>query len=68
MDMMTDASGTAPEFSALFALNMALTTDNGWVFSDAALQGWLAQAGFGGFRLTKLPAPMPHWLASAVKE
>lgn len=68
MDMMTDASGAAPEFSALFALNMALTTDNGWVFSDAALREWLAQAGFGGFALTPLPAPMPHWLASAVKE
>lgn len=68
MDMMTDASGAAPEFSALFALNMALTTENGWVFSDAALRGWLTEAGFGDFHLTPLPAPMPHWLASAVKE
>lgn len=68
MDMMTDASGTAPEFSALFALNMALTTENGWVFSDDSLKAWLAGAGFTDFQVRPLPAPMPHWLASATKE
>lgn len=68
MDMMTDASGTAPEFSALFALNMALTTEHGWVFSDAALGEWLANAGFADFTVQPLPAPMPHWLASAIKK
>ena len=34
LDLMTDASHSAPKFSALFAVNMALTTENGWVFSD----------------------------------
>ncbi|MCP3953430.1 MAG: methyltransferase domain-containing protein, partial [Desulfobacterales bacterium] len=37
MDMMTDKTHTKPKFSALFAVNMALTTDSGWVFSDAEL-------------------------------
>ena len=40
MDMMTDATGAAPEFSALFAVNMALTTHHGWVFSDEQLRTW----------------------------
>jgi len=38
LDMMTDSSHTSPPFSALFGLNMALTTLNGWVFSDEELR------------------------------
>ncbi len=44
MDMMTDETHTAPQFSALFALTMALTTTNGWVFSSEELRcGWKRQ-------------------------
>ena len=68
MDMMTDETHTKPTFSALFAVNMALTATNGWVFSDAELKGWLTEAGFSGFSVAPLPPPMPHWLAVAVKE
>ncbi|MDT8390601.1 MAG: methyltransferase [Lentisphaeria bacterium] len=68
MDMMTDETHTKPAFSALFAVNMALTTTNGWVFSDAELKGWLTEAGFSGFSVAPLPPPMPHWLATVVKE
>jgi hypothetical protein len=67
MDMMTDASRTQPSFSALFALNMALSTDDGWVFSDEDLRGWLEQAGFGEYVCRPLPPPLPHWLATATK-
>jgi SAM-dependent methyltransferase len=67
MDVMTDATHTQPSFSAMFAVNMALTTDSGWVFSDAELRGWLEQAGFTGFAVRPLPSPMPHWLAEAHK-
>lgn len=67
LDMMTDASHTRPKFSALFGLNMALTTPHGWVFSDEDLKGWIAEAGFTGFVCQPLPPPMPHWLASARK-
>ncbi|MBN2711412.1 MAG: methyltransferase domain-containing protein [Planctomycetes bacterium] len=67
MDMMTDASHTSPKFSALFAVNMALTTENGWVFSDEELKGWMEEAGFNDFAVKPLAPPMPHWLATAKK-
>jgi len=67
LDMMTDATHTRPAFSALFAVNMALTTHNGWVFSDEELQGWLREAGFEACETRAVPPPMPHWLVSARK-
>jgi SAM-dependent methyltransferase len=67
MDMMTDASHTYPQFSALFALTMALTTTNGWVFSSEELRGWFEEAGFRDFEVKPLPPPLPHWLAKARK-
>lgn len=67
LDLMTGADHTTPPFSALFALNMALTTENGWVFSDAELQGWMTEAGLTGFSAVPVPPPMPHTLAKAVK-
>ena len=67
LDMMTDETHTAPAFSALFALNMALTTENGWVFSDAELKGWMREAGFESGETRPVPPPMPHWLVSAKK-
>lgn len=67
LDMMTDAAHTAPPFSALFAVNMALTTYDGWVFSDAELHGWLREAGFEACVTRPVPPPMPHWLVSARK-
>jgi hypothetical protein len=65
--MMTDATRTQPVFSALFALNMALTTDHGWVFSGAELHTWMQQAGFGDCATQHVPPPMPHWLVTAHK-
>lgn len=67
MDMMTDASHTRPKFSALFAVNMALTTENGWVFADAELLQWMQEAGFVDCSVKPLPPPMPHCLATARK-
>ena len=67
LDMMTDATRTQPAFSALFAVNMALTAQHGWVFADSDLADWLADAGFESFTCRPLPPPMPHWLASARK-
>jgi SAM-dependent methyltransferase len=68
MDMMTDETRTKPAFSALFAVNMALTAEHGWVFSDAELKMWLEGAGYTDFSVTPLPPPMPHWIARAVKQ
>ncbi|MGP0074261.1 MAG: methyltransferase [Bryobacteraceae bacterium] len=67
MDMMTDETHTAPKFSALFALTMAMTTENGWVFSADELKAWLEEAGFVDFEVRPLPPPLPHWLAKARK-
>jgi ubiquinone/menaquinone biosynthesis C-methylase UbiE len=67
MDIMTDASHTNPKFSALFAVNMALTSHNGWVFSDKELKQWLTTAGFSHMTVQPLPSPMPHWLVTARK-
>lgn len=66
-DMMTDETHTSPLFSALFAVNMALTTNQGWVFSDNELISWLKKAGFSNFKLHKFPPPVPHWLMIAEK-
>lgn len=68
LDMMTDHTHAEPAFSALFAVNMALTTENGWVFSDDELKGWLAEAGFVPGETRQVPPPMPHWLVSAVRK
>ena len=67
MDMMTDQSHITPPFSAMFAVNMALTKEHGWVFSDAELKQWVTEVGFRDFNVRPLPPPMPHWLASAKK-
>ena len=67
LDMMTDETHTAPKFSALFAVNMALTTENGWVFSDAELKGWMREAGFAPGETRSVPPPMPHWIVEGVK-
>jgi hypothetical protein len=68
LDMMTDASRTRPKYSVLFSVNMALTTENGWAFSDEDLGGWLAEAAFRDSSVRPLAPPMPHWLTSAVKQ
>ena len=66
LDLMTDETHTSPKFSALFAVNMALTTKNGWVFSDAELKSWMAEAGFEPLETRVVPPPMPHWMVEAV--
>ena len=67
MDMMTDSTRTSPKFSALFAVNVALTKEHGWVFSDSDLEGWMKEAGFANFSVRPLAPPIPHWLAVAYK-
>lgn len=67
LDLMTGADHTTPPFSALFALNMALTTEHGWVFSEDELAGWMREAGLTDFSAAPVPPPMPHTLAKACK-
>lgn len=68
LDMMTDSTHTNPPFSALFGLNMALSTDNGWVFSDEELKTWMRTSGFEPGETQAVRPPMPHWLVSAIKK
>jgi len=67
MDMMTDETHINPPFSAMFAVNMALTKEHGWVFSGSELTGWMEEAGFADITVRPLPPPMPHWLAYALR-
>jgi 2-polyprenyl-3-methyl-5-hydroxy-6-metoxy-1,4-benzoquinol methylase len=67
LDLMTDAAHTQPAFAALFAINMALTTEHGWVFSEREMSGWMSAAGFSGIETAAAPPPMPHVLMSARK-
>lgn len=67
LDLMTGPDHTTPPFSALFAVNMALTTDNGWVFSTEELQTWMTAAGLSHFTCAPIPPPMPHFLAKATR-
>lgn len=67
LDMMTDSTRAFPRFSALFAVNMALTTEHGWVFSDRDLAGWMEQAGFDACPVESLAPQLPHWLMRGVK-
>jgi len=65
LDVMTDPSRTRPAFAALFALNMSLTTEHGWVFAESELFAWLEEAGFRDCRGRPAPPPMPHRLVEA---
>jgi hypothetical protein len=47
---------------------MALSTDNGWVFSDEEIKSWMRKTGFVPGETQTVKPPMPHWLVSAVKE
>lgn len=67
LDMMTDSTHAAPKFSALFAVNMALTTENGWVFADSELKEWMREAGFVPGETKRVPPPMPHWIVEGSK-
>lgn len=67
LDLMTGPDHTTPPFSALFAVNMALTTTNGWVFSTTELQAWMTEAGLVDFSCAPIPPPMPHFLAKATR-
>ncbi len=68
LDLMTEADHTEPTFAALFAVNMALTTTNGWVFSKEELTAYCHTAGFTTPAFTPVPPPMPHTLACATVE
>jgi len=67
METMTDESRTRPPRSALLALDFALTSREGNIFSHIELQSWMKEAGLGNFAAETLPPPASEWLAHARK-
>lgn len=67
LDLMTGPDHTSPPFSALFAVDLALSSEDNCVFSDKELRAWLMDAGFVSPYFCQVPPPMPHWLAMAWK-
>jgi len=58
--MFEDDSKTSPPLSALFALNMMLTSEAGSTHAQTAFLRWLADTGFVDARVERLPPPMSH--------
>ncbi|HLK58946.1 MAG TPA: class I SAM-dependent methyltransferase [Chthonomonadaceae bacterium] len=66
-DMMVDSTRTQPLFSALFSLQMLLSSAEGAVFSADDMREWLGQAGFEDVGVQRLPPPLPYEVIHAVK-
>ena len=58
--MFDDDSKTSPPLSALFALNMMLTSEAGSTHAETAICRWMRDAGFVDLKLDRLSAPMSH--------
>ncbi|MCS7049882.1 MAG: methyltransferase, partial [Verrucomicrobiae bacterium] len=66
-DMMLDESGTQPLFSALFSLQMLLTSHGGATFPEPQLRQWLSDAGFTDLRTTSLSPRLPYTIVTGFK-
>jgi ubiquinone/menaquinone biosynthesis C-methylase UbiE len=62
-----DDRKVSPPFTALFALNMLLTSAHGSAHAETEISRWLADAGFRGIEVKPLPPPMPHSIVSGTK-
>jgi SAM-dependent methyltransferase len=66
-DMMLDATRTRPVFSALFSLQMLLTSQGGAVFAVDDCLAWVREAGFARVEVVRLPR-LPYTLVRGEKE
>lgn len=64
VDMMLDDTDAQPVFSALFSLNMLLTSPFGRVHRASAVQAMLRDAGYTDITATQA-APTPYWIIEA---
>lgn len=64
VDVFLNEQKDGPEFAALFALNMMLTSDCGSAHSWAEVSDWLRGAGLGDIAIEHLPPPSPHTIVS----
>jgi len=67
LDVMLNADKITPPFAALFSMNMALTHQTGWVFSDEELKTWLTATHFTAIRQIALPPFIPYKMVEAAK-
>lgn len=66
-DIMLDATRTQPVFSALFSLQMLLTSNEGSTFAAEDCHSWLMDSGFRDVEIHRLPEPLPYTILSARK-
>jgi len=64
VDVFLNEQKDGPEFAALFALNMMLTSDCGSAHSWAEASDWLSGAGLVDLTIEHLPPPSPHTIVS----
>jgi 3-hydroxy-5-methyl-1-naphthoate 3-O-methyltransferase len=64
-DVMLDADRAHPVFSALFALNMLVTSERGGAHSKDEQGRWLEDAGFVDVKVRELPPPAVHTVITA---
>jgi hypothetical protein len=64
--MMLETDRTRPAFSALFSLNMMLTSPAGAVFAAEEARHLLAEAGFKGLS-SKAVEHTPYWVLTGVR-
>jgi 2-polyprenyl-3-methyl-5-hydroxy-6-metoxy-1,4-benzoquinol methylase len=67
VDLMVEADGTRPAFSALFSLNMMLTSQGGRVHAEADLVSMLGRVGFCQVRSIH-PSGCPYAVVCAVRQ
>ncbi len=63
-DIMVDATRSQPVFSALFSLQMLLTSQDGAAFAVEECQQWLLDSGFRDVEIRRLPEPLPYTVLS----
>ncbi len=63
-DFILEPDKTAPQWAALFALNMLVGTRAGSSYSEPEYTAWLQDAGLGNIRRARLPGPADLMIAS----
>jgi SAM-dependent methyltransferase len=67
VDMMLSDDRSGPLFSALFSLQMLLTTEEGAVFAKGECADWMRSAGLTEVESKDLPQPLPYSLVTGVQ-
>jgi cyclopropane fatty-acyl-phospholipid synthase-like methyltransferase len=65
-DFILEPDKTAPQFAALFSLNMLVGTRAGSSYSEPEYASWLLDAGFSNVQRVRLPGPVGLMIAAGV--